>query len=201
MTKLLKTLVKCDFIQYHRVKLKKISKKGGYYTLQDSFVQFYHSYLDAETNDAHYWTHNLMSPKTNNFYGLSFERVCMAHIPQIKHALGIDRIGVEYYSWRSKEGVSGDDVVTRGAQVDLLLERADRIINLCEMKYSIREFAIDKDEDLKLRNRQGAFRDETETKYAVVPIMVSTYGMKTNKYSGGIYLQVTMEDLFQDVRE
>ena len=115
----------------------------------------------------------------------------MLHIPQIKHALGIDRIGVEYYSWRSKESAEG-------AQVDLLLERADRIINLCEMKYSVQEFAIDKDEDLKLRNRQGVFKEETETKYAVVPIMVSTYGMKTNKYSGGIYQQVTMEDLFKE---
>ena len=112
----------------------------------------------------------------------------MAHIPQIKRALGIEGIGVEYYAWRSKE---------EGAQIDLLLERADRIINVCEMKYSLSEFAMNKDEDMKIRNRCGAFITETSTRYAVVPIMVTTYGMKTNSYSGGIYQQVTMEDLFK----
>ena len=65
------------------------------------------------------------------------------------------------------------------------------------MKYSLSEFAMNKDEDMKIRNRCGAFITETGTRYAVVPIMVTTYGMKTNSYSGGIYLQVTMEDLFK----
>ena len=188
----LTNLVKCDFIRYYFVKSTRIKKTDGFYQLTDMFVIFYNTFLQQPVTDAHFWSLHTNTSLLNTWYGLSFERVCMLHIPQIKHALGIDRIGVEYYSWRSKESAEG-------AQVDLLLERADRIINLCEMKYSVQEFVLDKDEDLKLRNRQGAFRDETETKYAVVPIMVSTYGMKTNKYSGGIYQQVTMEDLFKNV--
>jgi hypothetical protein len=66
------------------------------------------------------------------------------------------------------------------------------------MKYSLHEFALYKDEDMKIRNRCGAFRAETGTRHAVVPIMVTTYGMKTNTYSGGIYQQVTMDDLFKE---
>jgi len=187
----LTNLVKCDFIRYYFVKSTRIKKTDGFYQLTDMFVIFYNTFLQQPMTDPHFWSLHTNTSLLNTWYGLSFERVCMLHIPQIKHALGIDRIGVEYYSWRSRESAEG-------AQVDLLLERADRIINLCEMKYSVQEFAIDKDEDLKLRNRQGVFKEETETKYAVVPIMVSTYGMKTNKYSGGIYQQVTMEELFKE---
>lgn len=98
---------------------------------------------------------------------------------------------MEYYSWRSKESAEG-------AQVDLLLERADRIINLCEMKYSKGLYTLDKDEDLNMRTRMEDFTRETDTKYGVMPILVSTYGLKRNMYSGGIQQQVTMEDLFKE---
>ena len=114
----------------------------------------------------------------------------MGHIPQIKQSLGITGIGTEYYSWRSKES-------SEGAQVDLILERADRVINLCEIKYSTEQYALDKDEDLKIRNRMGDFKAETETKYAVLPVLVSTYGLKRNSYSGGIHWHVTMDELFE----
>lgn len=150
LTKLLDNLEKCDFICYHRVRLKKINKTGGYYVLSDSFVQFYHTYLDTPSNDEHYWSHNLLSPKTNTFFGLAFERVCMSHIPQIKKAIGIDQIGTEYYSWRSTDK-------EQKAQIDLLIERADRIINLCEIKYSNLPYTITKDADLKFRTRQATF--------------------------------------------
>ena len=189
----LTNLIKCDFIRYYFVKNTKIKKNDGFYQLTDMFVIFYNTFLTRPMTEDHFWSMHINTPQVNSWYGLSFERVCMLHIPQIKHALGIDRISVEYYSWRSKESVEG-------AQIDLLLERADRIINLCEMKYSTSEITIDKDEDLKLRNRQNAFVSETQTRYAVVPILVSTYGLRTNLYSGGIYQQVTMDDLFKDIK-
>lgn len=184
-------LVKCDFIRYYYVKSKKIKKNDGLYQLTDMFVIFYNTFVTQPVTDEHYWSMHINTPQINNWNGLSFERVCMLHIPQIKQALGIDRIGVEHYSWRSKNS-------TEKAQIDLLLERADRIINLCEIKYSIKEYTIDKDEDLKLRNRQGTFVEETGTRYAVIPILISTFGMKTNMYSGGIYQQITMDDLFKE---
>lgn len=187
----LTNLVKCDFIRYYFVKSTKIKKTDGLYQLTDMFVIFYNTFLKQPVTDEHYWTMHLNTPMINNWHGLSFERVCMLHIPQIKYALGIDRIGVEYYSWRSKNK-------TNGAQVDLLLERADRIINLCEIKFSIGEYTLDKDEDLKLRNRISTFVAEVDVKYAVVPVIVTTYGMKMNTYSGGICQQITMDDLFRE---
>jgi hypothetical protein len=191
LTEYLKSLEKCDFIRYYFIKNKKIKKTDGLYQLTDLFVIFHNTYMTKPITDAHYWSVHNHTPLLNNWYGLSFERVCMAHIPQIKHALGIDRIGVEYYSWRSKESAEG-------AQVDLLLERADRIINLCEMKYSKGLYTLDKDEDLNMRTRMEDFTRETETKYGVMPILVSTYGLKRNMYSGGIQQQVTMDDLFKE---
>lgn len=178
-----------QFIHYHRVRTKKINKTGGYYVLSDSFVQFYHTYLDAKTNDEHYWGHNLLSPKTNTFYGLAFERVCMAHIPQIKKAIGIDQIGTEYYSWRSTDK-------EQKAQIDLLIERADRIINLCEIKYSYLPYTINKEEDLKFRTRQAVFVNQTGIKLGIQPTYISPYGLTKNAYSSSIPKVITMDDLF-----
>lgn len=190
LTKLLDNLVKCDFIHYHRVRLKKINKTGGYYALSDSFVQFYHTYLDTPSNDEHYWSHNLLSSKTNTFFGLAFERVCMSHIPQIKKAIGIDQIGTEYYSWRSTDK-------EQKAQIDLLIERADRIINLCEIKYSTLPYTINKEEDLKFRTRQAAFVNQTGIRYGIQATYISPYGLTPNTYSSSIQKVITMDDLFE----
>ena len=114
----------------------------------------------------------------------------MAHIPQIKKTIGIDQIGTEHYSWRSNDP-------NQLAQVDLIIERADRIINLCEIKYSEGSYTIDKSEDLKLRTRQTAFTDQTKTRYGIMPTFITTYGLTPNGYANGISHQITMDDLFQ----
>lgn len=85
-------------------------------------------------------------PRQNTWYGLAFERICMLHIPQIKKRLGIEQIYTEYYSWRSK-------CSTPAAQIDLLIERADHLINLCEIKYSQSPYTITKEEELNIRTR------------------------------------------------
>lgn len=185
----LQNLIKCDFIRYYFTKSKKIKKTNGLYQLTDFFTIFHNTFLTRPINDEHYWSHNIRTPLTNSWLGLAFERVCMAHIPQIKKSLGIDRIGTEYYSWRSK-------VSENGAQIDLLIERADRIINLCEIKYSSTPYMIDKTEDMKLRMRQSDFVTETGTKYTIFPTMISTYGIYPNAYSGNIQAEITLDDLF-----
>ena len=189
LTKQLENLEKCDFISYYRTKTKNINKNGGIYMLSDFFTQFNHSFMENET-DEQFWAHNLRSPKINTYFGLSYERVCMAHIPQIKKAIGIDQIGTEYYSWRSNDP-------NQRAQVDLIIERADRIINLCEIKYSEGLYTIDKSKDLKLRVRQTAFVDQTQTRYGIMPTFITTYGLTPNGYANSISHQITMDDLFQ----
>lgn len=182
-------LIKCDFVRYYFVKTKKVKKTDGLYQLTDFFVIFHNTFLTQPINDEHFWENNQMSAAAKTWYGLAFERVCMAHINQIKHALGIDRIATQYYSWRSKDS-------KQGAQIDLLIERADRVINLCEIKYSESEYRLAKEENIKMRNRKDDFIDETGTKLSVYPTMITTYGLRSNEYSGGIVAQVTMDDLF-----
>jgi AAA+ ATPase superfamily predicted ATPase len=171
LSEYLQNLIKCDFIRYYFVKTKKVRKTNGLYQLTDFFTIFHNTFLTRPINDEHYWSHNLQTPLMNTWLGLAFERVCMAHIPQIKRCLGIDRIGTEYYSWRSKTSENG-------SQIDLLIERADRIINLCEIKYSTTPYSIDKSEEMKLRIRQSDFAEETGTKYAIFPTMITTYGIR-----------------------
>ena len=188
----LKNLIKCDFVRYYFVKTKNVKKTDGLYQLTDFFVIFHNTFLNKPINDEHYWINLQSSALVKTWYGLAFERVCMAHIRQIKHALGINRIETQYYSWRSKDSV-------QGAQIDLIIERADRIINLCEIKYSDSQYRITKSEDLKLRNRQADFIDETKTKLAIHPTFITTYGLRDNEYSGGIVAQITLDDLFVNV--
>ena len=189
LSEYLQNLIKCDFIRYYFVKTKKIRKTNGFYQLTDFFTIFHNTFLTRPINDEHYWSHNLQTPLMNTWLGLAFERVCMAHIPQIKRCLGIDRIGTEYYSWRSKTSENG-------SQIDLLIERADRIINLCEIKYSTTPYSIDKSEEMKLRIRQSDFAEETGTKYAIFTTMITTYGIRKNAYSGYIQAEVPLDALF-----
>ena len=188
LSKQLENLEKCDFISYYRTRTTKVNKSGGIFMLSDFFTQFYHSFMVNES-DEQFWTHHFRSPRVNTYFGLSYERVCMAHVPQIKKALGIDQIGTEYYSWRSNDP-------NQRAQIDLIIERADRLINLCEIKYSEATYTVDKSEDLKLRMRQAAFVDQTGTRYGIMPTFITTYGLTPNGYAGAILHQVSMNDLF-----
>ena len=80
---------------------------------------------------------------------------------------------------------------------DLLIDRRDRGINLCEIKFSIGEFTIDQAYDLALRNKISVFRQETKSRKSLQLIMITTYGLKRNMYSGLVQNQVTLDDLFQ----
>lgn len=192
LSKMLENLENCDFIRQYRVKDKKINSKNGIFQLVDFFTRFHNDFCVKGTTDEHYWSNMLNTPRQNTWYGLAFERLCQAHIPQIKKALGIDRIHTEYYSWRSKSSKPA-------AQVDLVIERADQITNLCEIKYSRAEYSIDSDEYAKLQNRLADFERETGTKGAVNLTFITTFGLKDNSYSSDVHYLVCLDDLFGTV--
>ncbi len=83
-----------------------------------------------------------------------------------------------------------------GAQIDLVIERRDRVIHLCEMKFSMNEFLIDKDYDQKLRNKMEAFRRETNSKKTLLMTLITTYGVVSNQYSYMAQSQIVLDDLF-----
>lgn len=190
LSKLLVNLENCDFIRKYNVRERKINSNNGIYQLTDFYIQFYHDFCSKHTTDEHFWENSINSPKQNTWYGLAYERLCMAHIPQIKEALGIQRIRTEYYSWRSKESVPA-------AQVDLIIERADQIISLCEIKYSKGIYSLDAKEEERLRNRITDFAVETKVKEAVQLVLITTYGLKDNAHSTEVNDRVVLDDLFK----
>ena len=113
----------------------------------------------------------------------------MSHIPQIKKALGVERIHTEYYSWRSKESETP-------AQIDLIIDRADQITNICEIKYSRADYSISAEEERRLQNRVNDFDQETRTRNATHLTLITTFGLKENSHSSGISSIVLMDDLF-----
>lgn len=124
--------------------------------------------------------------------GLAFERVCLQHTEQIKAKLGIQGVITNVYSW-SVTGTKGNP----GAQIDLLLDRNDDVINLCEIKYSKAPFNITSVVDSNLQNKRERFVQETATSKAVHLTMITTLGLVENSYSYDIQSVVTMDDLFQ----
>ena len=107
----------------------------------------------------------------------------------VKKALGISGM-VSYTSgWRSKEAENG-------AQIDLLIDRNDNIINLCEIKYTTKKFVITKSYDENLRNKCAVFKEETNTLKSAHITMITTIGVKHNEYWGNIQSEITLDDLF-----
>ena len=200
LSKKLEDLKNCDIIRKYVVREKKIKKNSAIYQLTDFYSIFYLTFIPKAEAETGYWTHHIGTSDVNTWLGLSFERVCMAHVSQIKQALHIDYIATKFYSWRGKgtETESGQNHdLPRKPQIDMILERADNIINIMEMKYSEAEYTLDKEENNKLRRRMEAFRKETGAKEALWPALVTTYGLANGIHSSTFIATITMDDLFK----
>lgn len=189
LTKVIRELMNCDFVRGYNTRERKIKQKDQIYQLMDLYTLFYMQFCHPASTDTAYWTHQMGKPRQNTWYGLAFERICMLHIPQIKHQLGIDQIYTEYYSWRSKQSVPA-------AQIDLLIERADNLVNLCEIKYSQMPYTITKAEDMRIRNRIADFVAETGIRHGILTTLITTFGLRQSPYSSVAQVELTMDDLF-----
>ena len=190
LSKVLDELEYCGFIRKYNGFDKK--SKQAIYQLIDNYTLFYFKFIQQnENNDEHFWSASIDSAMHRAWSGLAFERLCMAHTQQIKAALGIAGVLSNVYSWRKEA-----DEMSDGAQIDLLIDRKDQVINLCEMKYSLSEYIIDAEYEQKLRNKKSAFINATNTRKAVHLTMVTTFGIKANAHSGIVQNEITLDDLF-----
>lgn len=185
----LEDLVCCDLIRKNIVREKKIKRKDAIYQLCDFFSIFYLTFIDKAEVEQQYWAHHINTPEVNAWMGLAYERICMAHIGQIKHSLRIDAISTLTYSWRSKTTIPA-------AQIDIIIERADKIVNICEVKYSQDEYHLDKEEYEKICKRKNNFLQETGLRHAPWLTMITTEGIAKGKYTEMIQSQVRLDDLF-----
>lgn len=191
LSSMLKALIKSDLVTtYYNFGE---TKRNQYYKLTDMFCLFYLGFVSKNpTTNPHYWYDNQNSPKLNRWRGIAFEDVCFVHQNQIRAALGIAGVQAEIYPWRAS---SEND--SPGAQIDMLIDRADRVLNLCEMKFTRDEFSIDKDYDAKLRTKIDTLTRTTKNRKNILPTLVTTYGLKLNMYSSRIQRVVIMDALFR----
>ncbi|MDR0854612.1 MAG: AAA family ATPase [Clostridiales Family XIII bacterium] len=188
LTKVLNDLEQCGFIESQNDYNKR--RNGEYYRLIDFFSLFYLKYIENNKgHDEHFWTTYLLDPAHRAWCGYAFERVCIAHAEQIKFKLGISGVSSNIYSWRSKDAHPS-------AQIDMIIDRKDGVINLCEIKYSVEKYTISKNDDENFTRRQNAFRLETGTKSALHQTMITTYGLTNNAYRNNIQSEITLDDLF-----
>ena len=191
ITKILNNLEDCDFIRkYYTIgRNGKLKSSSCFYQLTDFYTIFYFTFHEKASAASNFFQQNAGKPMINTWLGLAFERVVSAHIGQVKKAIGIDKISTEHYSWRS---ASSDDKV----QIDMVISRADKITNICEIKYSSAEYRLTKEEYLKIQDRVEVFKRETRTNNAVWPVLITAFGTAQGSYASAINMQLTVEDLF-----
>lgn len=147
--------------------------------------------------DANFWTNMDSSAAKNSWSGYAFEQACLHHIKQIKSKLSILGVLSNTYSWFSKPFVDKDGSEWKGGQIDMLIDRKDGVINICEMKFVSSEFEITEKYEEHLRERAALFQKVTKTRNALHHTFITTYGVRKNKYSGIVQNEVLMDDLFR----
>ncbi len=197
LTKTLQDLEESGFIAKYASFSKK--SKEMLYRLIDEYSLFYLTWIVHIPKSMflspnnQYWLNKQTSAKWRSWSGYSFESVCLKHCHELKESLGIRGINSIEYSWQFRPKTKSE----HGAQIDLLLDRADHCITVCEMKYSEHEFVISKAYAEDLKRKMAIFREKTQTRKSLFLVIVSTHGVKINEYYHQLVSeQIRMEDLF-----
>ena len=179
----LEELEQCGFIRSFRAS----GEVQKMYQLSDFFSLFYFDFVHKGPSfDSDFWMHISSTPSYHTWCGLAFERLCMWHLPQIKRALGISGVSTNTYSYYS-----------RTAQIDMVIERGDRIVNLCEMKFSDQPFSISRTYAEKLENKISLFRHSFRKASGVYLVMIASSGLVNNQHSINLVQNtLTLDDLF-----
>jgi uncharacterized protein len=191
-TKMLEELFQSGFVQQYFPFGN--SSKDAIFKLCDEYTIFYLKFIEnSKASGAGAWVNKSQSAAYKIWCGFAFENICLKHIAQIKKGLGIAGIYTEQSIWRS-DGKDGE----AGAQIDLLLDRADNCINIIEIKFTNSEFVIDKKYAADLDSKRQAFADKTATRKTLFFTMLTNFGVKKNDYFfNTIQKELTMEILFE----
>lgn len=202
LTKKLKELEEAGFIQSYKPFLAK--KKGLYYKMIDEYSLFYFNWIEpirgtlaAEAMERGYWRDVQQSQRWHSWAGYAFESVCFKHIREIRKSLNLKPFSSQPGTWRySPQKGSKED----GAQIDLLFDRNDGVITLCEIKYTKEPFVIDKDYAARLAQKKEVFKKQTKTKKQLFWAFVSANGLKKTLYSQEmVSAEVTLNDFFRKI--
>lgn len=160
--------------------------------MTDPFCIFYLKFVENHNKlGEDFWLSNIQSQNVVTWRGIAFENVCFNHIEQIKKALGISGVNTTQSAWSKRKG---DET---GTQIDMLIERSDNIVNMCEIKFYGTDVTVDKNYDKILRNRISLLLAELPPKMAVHSTLITTFGLKYNEYSSSFIIVIDMDDLFE----
>lgn len=190
-TEYLDNLEWCGFIRKYTCIGKKT--RDAMYQLMDNFTLFYFQFMQEGINDEHLWSKMNKMPECNTWRGLAFERVCLQHIRQIKQKLGISGIISGEYSW-----VTPKTKDHPGAQIDLLIDRSDDTITICEMKYSKVLYSVTEQLMEDLDTKGEIFNQVTGNIKSLQYAIVTNKGLTDNSYARDIQGLITTADLFKE---
>lgn len=192
VTDLLDELIESGFVSSWAPFDKKT--KDSIYKLSDEFTHFYLRFMDkTKASGAGSWQSFSVTAAWRSWSGLAFERICLKHVAQVKKALGISGVYTEESAWRYLPRTAKE----QGAQIDLLIDRKDFVINLCEMKFSEQEFVIDKKYAAELENKRRVFKTSTDTRKSLFLTFITSFGLRQNDYATRLVQNtVTMDSLF-----
>ena len=189
MTKVLKELEDSGFVLSYKDWTK--AKKGNIYRLSDFYTIFYLDFVQENYgDDENFWTNRIDSSMHRAWTGFAFELLCMNHISQIKSALGISGVATRQCSWR------GEDESGKRSQIDLLIDRRDGGIDLCEAKFASGLYSITKGYESELVDKIEVFRNVTKTNKSIHLVMVTTFGLSANSHTSHVQNSITLDDLF-----
>lgn len=190
LSKILEDLMECGFVRKYCHTGKDV--RDAIYQLVDCYSLFYYQFVKKAHNvDEEYWVRMMRTPAYHVWCGLSFERVCLLHTKQIKQALGISGITANVFSWHVKA-----TEFHPGVQIDLLIDRADNVIDVCEMKYAADGYALDSASLKNIKEKISVLRQYMPTKKYIEPVLVTSNGTVRNKYSEEIDNKVDSSQLF-----
>ncbi len=170
------------------------ARRDAVYWLADEYSLFYLTWIEHHRAAADgVWMRKQGTPAWRAWTGLAFEATCLKHVAAIKRALGISGVDTVEAAWAQRGGGTVGD----GAQIDLVIDRSDRSVNLCEMKFAEAEFVVDKACARELRRKRDVFREVTGTRKALFVTLVTTHGVRDNDHAREIVAQVvTFDALF-----
>lgn len=194
-TKTLDELEQSGFLMVQRSFGK--TKRVAIYRLSDEYSLFYLRWIEGRSGRAAEWQSERGSPAWRAWSGIAFEGICIKHVAWLKTAIGVGGVRTIDSAWSHRAVDPSDE----GAQIDLVIDRNDGCMNLCEMKFSESEFVIDKAYAKNLRNKAGSFARVTKTRKTLFLTMVTTYGVRENQYYGDLgIVSITIDSLFEPVR-
>ena len=160
-------------------------KRDVLYSIRDPFIYFYNKWIKSVSqldfiSNPNYFLAVYKSQSYKSWCGFAFENIAHQHILAIKKALGIAGVITKNHYWRA------NNTVSKGAQIDILLERADDVINIIECKYHNTPFTINKRYAAELENKETIFIENTGFNGSVQIVMLSSAGLKENAYSQSI---------------